>query len=140
MAIEVLRDAFVSINSVDLSDHVSSVTVNLSYEGQDATVMGDTARRRISGGIQEATVEIEFRQDFASSKVDATLNGLLGVQTALRIRKSKTDAISATNPEFQLNGTMFEYAPITGGVGEVHNVSVTFQISDGAAVVRDTTP
>jgi len=140
MAIEVLRDAFVSINAVDLSDHVSSVKMNMSYDAQEATVMGDTARRRLSGGIMEAGVEIEFRQDFASSKVDATLNGLLGVQTAIKVRKSKTDAISATNPEFQFNGIMFEYSPVGGGVGEVHNTSVKFDVSDGAAVVRDVTP
>lgn len=140
MAIEVLRDAFVSINAVDLSDHVSSVTLPISYEAQDATVMGDTAMRRLSGGIQEASVEIEFRQDFATSKVDATLNALLGVQTAIKVRKSKTDAISATNPEYQFNGTLFEYTPVGGGVGELHNTSVTFQISDGVAVVRDVTP
>ena len=140
MAIEVIRDAYVSINAVDLSDHVASVTFNQSLELQDATVMGDTAMRRLSGGIQDATAEIEFRQDFASSKVDATIYPLLGVQTAIKIRKSKTDAISATNPEYQVNGMLGEYSPVGGGVGEVHNTSITFSISDGVAVVRDVTP
>lgn len=139
MPVEVLRDAFVSINAVDLSDHVSSVTLNTSKEIQESTVMGDTARRRISG-LGDATAEIEFRQDFDAAKVDATLWPLLGVQTALRIRKSKTDPISATNPEYQLNGMMGEYQPVGGGVGEVHNTSASFQLSDGVMVVRDVTP
>lgn len=140
MAIEVLRDAFISINAVDLSDHVSSVTFNQSLELLTATVMGDTGQRRLSSGIQDAKAEIEFRQDFAASKVDATIYPLLGVQTAIKIRKSKTDAISATNPEYQFNGMMGEYTPVGGGVGEVHNTSVTFELSDGVAPVRDVTP
>lgn len=138
--IEVLRDAFVNVNGVELSNHVASVTYTGSVGLQDATVMGDAGRRRLSDGIQDANLEIEFRQDFDAAQVDATLNGLLGVQTPLRVRKSRTDAISATNPEYQFSGMMAEYSPVGGGVGEVHNTSVTFQLSSGLAPVRDVTP
>jgi len=140
MGIEVIRDAFVSINGVDLSDHVESVTFKASVGLQEATVMGDTGVRRLSSGIQDAMLDVNFRQDFAASKVDATLWPLLGVQTALKVRKSKTDAIAATNPEYQFNGMMAEYPAIGGSVGDVHNASVSFELSDGVAPVRDTTP
>lgn len=139
MPIAVLRDALVVINSVDLSNHVASVTLNVSKEILEATVMGDAARRRISG-LADASAEIEFRQDFDAAMVDATLWPLLGVQTAIRIRADKTAAIAATNPEYQFNGMMGEYPPIGGAVGEVHGTSVSFQLSDGAVVVRDVTP
>ena len=40
MATFVFTDASVTINSVDLSDHVRSVTLDLSAEEQDDTAMG----------------------------------------------------------------------------------------------------
>lgn len=139
MPIEVLKDAFVTINAVDLSDHVSNVRLSYSAEILEATNMGDAAKRRIVG-LKDCSAEIELRQDFDAAKVDATLFPLVGVSTALRIRKSKTDAISATNPEYQFNGILGELPIIGGSVGEVHNTSVSFANADGAALVRDVTP
>lgn len=139
MPIEVLKDASVFINAVDLSDHVESVTVNYSVDVQEATVMGDAGKRRISG-LKDWSAEISFRQDFDAAKVEATIWPLVGVQTAIRIRKSKTDVISATNPEYQGNGIIGELPVIGGSVGEVHNTSVTVSGSDGLALVRDITP
>ncbi len=139
MPIEVLKDAFVVINAVDLSDHVASVNLSYSAAILETPVMGDAAQRRIVG-LKDCSAEIEFRQDFDAAKVDATLFPLVGVSTALRIRKSKTDAISATNPEYQFNGILGELPLVSGSVGEVHNVSVTFANADGAALVRDITP
>lgn len=133
---EVLVDAFVSVNAVDLSDHAASVTVTTSEDLQEATVMGDTGKRRLSSKIRDAQIEIEFRQDYDAAKVDATLAPLLGVETAVAVRKSKADGVSATNPETRINGIMAEYQPAGGAVGEVHNLSVTFQNSDGLAPVR----
>ncbi len=139
MAQEVLTDAFVSVNAVDLSDHVKQVTINYSKEILDATAMGDTGRRRLSG-LADWSADIEFYQDYAASKVDATLQPLVGVQTAIKIRKSKTGAISATNPEYQGNGMLESLPVVSGSVGEVSMTSVTFQGSDGVALIRDITP
>jgi hypothetical protein len=137
--IEVLKDAFVSINAVDLSNHVESVTLTYSNDVQEATVMGDAGKRRITG-LKDWSAEISFRQDFEAASVEATLWPLIGVQTAVKIRKSKTDAISATNPEYQGNGMIGSMPLVNGSVGEVHNTSVTVSGSDGTALVRDVTP
>lgn len=139
MAEFVLTDAFVSVNAVDLSDHARSVTIKYSAELQDATVMGNAGRRKLAG-LKDWSCDIEFDQDFASSKVDATLYPLVGVETAIKIRASKTSAISATNPEYQGNGMLESYSPVAGSVGEVSRTSVTFMGSDGVALVRDVTP
>ena len=137
MAIEVLKDASVLINAVDLSDHVSQVTIEDGVELQDASAMGDAARRRLAG-LRDWTLTLDFFQDFDSAKVDPTLQPLVGVQTAIKVRKSKTDAISATNPEYQGNGMLESYPIVAGSVGETHTVSVTFRGSDGVALIRAT--
>ena len=137
MAIEVLSDAFVSINAVDLSDHVESVEIEDTVDLQSANVMGDTGQRRLAG-LRDWSVTITFRQDYASAKVDATLQPLIGVETAIKVRKSKTSGIGATNPEYQGNGMLEGYPAVAGSVGETHNASVTFRCSDGLALIRAT--
>ena len=141
MAAEVITDAYVSINSVDLSDHVESVELNKSAALQTATAMGDTAERRLAG-LEDWELTVNFYQDYASSKVEQTLQGLVGAaQFPIAIQKSNTDAISATNPEFQGNGMIEGGFPvISANVGQVTMAPVTIVCADGVALVRDVTP
>ena len=141
MAIEVLTNAYVFINSVDLSDHVSKVTLEHSADVLEATVRGDTGKRRLAG-LKDWSATVEFRQDFASGKVDATIFPLVGAaQFPVAIKKDKTAAISATNPEFQGNAVIDgNYSPVNAGVGDLHNTSVKLVGADGVALVRDVTP
>lgn len=138
MTQEVLNDALVTVNAVDLSDHVASVTTTASEELVELPAMGDSGTRRLSSGIRDFSAEIEFNQDFAAASVEATLWPLIGVQTAVVIRKSKTSPISATNPEYRFNAMIPEFSPISGAVGEGHKTSITLENSDGVAVVRAT--
>ena len=69
MAELVLTNAAVHINSVDLSDHVRSVTINYNAELHDKTAMGDGARARIAG-FKDFTMSVEYNQDYAASKVE----------------------------------------------------------------------
>lgn len=137
MGIQILSDAFCSINTVDLSDHVESVTINDSSEVKEARVMGDVAVRRLSG-LKDWSMTVTFRQDYDASKVDATIQPLIGgAPFAVKVRKSKIDAIAATNPEYQGNGLIDgDYPVVAGDVGEVHNTSITIIGADGVALIR----
>lgn len=139
MSIEVLKDAFISVNGVDLSDHAHSVTLKNMREVLEATVFGDGAKRRISG-LGDSSATVELRQDFDSSSVADTLWDALGEPVPVRIRKSKADPISATNPEYQFTGIFGELPVIQGGVGELHGTSVNLNNADGEVLVRDVTP
>jgi hypothetical protein len=141
MASEVLTDAHVTINSVDLSDHVESVTLNKSAEIQMATAMGDTGQRRLAG-LEDWALTVNFYQDYAASKVDATLAPLIGAAAfAIAVRKSDTDAIAATNPEYQGSGMIDgDYPVIAANIGEVSMASVTIVCANGVALIRDVTP
>lgn len=136
MPIEVLKDALFSIGGVDLSGHVESITVNYLAEEKDAPVMGDDGMRRLSG-LFDWSMAVSFRQDFDAAEVESTLFPLVGTEFAVKARKSKTDAIGATNPEYQGNGRFSGDVPVIAGtVGEVHNVSVTIVGSDGVKLIR----
>jgi hypothetical protein len=137
MTVKVLSDALVVVNAVDLSDHVESVEINDSVNLQEANAMGQTGSRRLAG-LRDWEATITFFQDYDAAKVDATLQPLIGVQTAIRVRESATSAIGATNPEYQGNGMLESLPAVAGAVDGVHKLSVTFRCSDGVALVRAT--
>ena len=139
MVSKVALDFFVSINGVDLSDHVRSATLTDGVNIVDATAMGNAAMKRLAG-LRDYSLTVEFEQDYAAGKTHATLVGLVGVETAIKVRHSKTDAISATNPEAQFNGMLESYPFMDASLDELHTISVTFQVSDGAVIVYDITP
>lgn len=131
------RNASVTINAVDLSNHVKTVTVPRSWAELDTTCMGDTARRRLTG-LADGNVDLEFVQEFGGTSVDATLSALLGAAPfAVKIRPD-SGAISTTNPELQFNAIISSYEPMSGTVGDLLMAKVALLI-DGAVTI-DTTP
>lgn len=137
MALVVLKNASVTVNSVDLSDHVKSVEVKVSAESLENTAMGATYKGR-QGGLKDWSVDVEFYQDYASSKLDATLSPLVGAAAFAIIVKPDSGTVSATNPSWSGNVILSDYSPVTGGVGELSTVKVTFE--GAGTMTRSTTP
>ena len=123
MATRVLLDAYVSWATVDLSDHVRSVTLNYSAELLDDTAMGDTTRSRI-GGLKDWSVDIEFFADEASGKVQATVFDDVGTTGALVIRPDNSEGVSATNPNYSGTGIVESIPLVAGGVGDIQMAPV----------------
>jgi len=126
MATFVFTDAFFSVGGTDLSDHVKSVTLNYSAELQDDSAMGDTTRSR-AGGMKDWSIEAEMHQDYAASKVDATMFSKVGTTTALILRAVSTGGVSATSPNYTGTGILESYNPVGGSLGEMAGATVTFQ-------------
>ena len=129
MAKFVYKNAFISINAVDLSNRVESLTLNFGAETPEVTAMGDGTRTRVPSFI-DWSIEVQFRQDFAASNVDATLFPLVGAAAfAIEVRPD-AGAVSATNPKFTGNTLLTTYNPLTGGVGDVSAAPATL-MGDG---------
>lgn len=130
MAEMVLKDAVVKIGTtsapVDLSDHVRSVAINYSAEIHDRTAMGSSARKRLAG-LKDFNVTVEFNQDYAASKVDATLFPYVGSTNKWINIKKASSATTGVNPRFHGKCLLESYSPISNGVGDLATVSVTFQ-------------
>ena len=127
MAKFVLTDASVVLNSVNLSDHVASVTLDITAEEILTTSMGETFQSR-TGGLKSGQLSIEFQQDFAASEVDATLFPLLGSTTAFVV-KPTSGSVSSTNPSYAGNVLVNSHSPVANGVGELATMSVSFPTS-----------
>ena len=136
MATFVLYDAYLSVAGVDLSDHVRSVTVDAGQNMADDTAMGDAFVSN-TAGLATWSVSVEFLQDYASSKVDATLEPLLGIgNTAALVVKPTSSSVSSTNPSYSGTSILESYNPIGGSVGDQAMASATFQ--SASALTRAT--
>lgn len=132
MARIVLTNAYVTINSVNLSDHIASITLTTTDDVVETTAFGSSARTRV-GGLADNSVALEFHQDYAASSVEATINGspsLVGTVTAVVV-KPNGSTTAADNPSYSFNALVSEWTPLNGAVGELATASVTWPI-DGA--------
>jgi IMP cyclohydrolase len=131
MARIVLTNAYITINSVNLSDHIKSVTLTTSDDIVETTAFGSTARTRIAG-LADNSVALEFDQDYAASSVEATINAagssLVGTVTAIVVKPNGATT-AADNPSFSFNALISEWTPLNGAVGELASASVTWPIS-----------
>ena len=124
-----LSNPNVTINSVDLRDQCTNATLNYVYEQLETTAFGDTARKYGASSVtslQNNSVEIELYQSYAGSETEATIYGLVGIQTNIVLAPA-TGAASATNPIYTLTGAYLEsHTPINASLGELSTITLTF--------------
>jgi len=135
MAVHVLVDCFLSINSVEVSDHCKSITVAYSAESLDKTAMTG-ATRVFTGGLKNWTIDGELYQDHASGSVSDTLWPLVGSSTFTVIVRPTTAAAGSSNPAFTGTGYLESFNPIAGQVGEM--AMTPFRILAASDLARTT--
>ena len=126
MAVITLTNAYITINSVNLSDHIASVTLTTTDDVIETTAFGSSARTRI-GGLADNSVALEFHQDYATSSVEATIYPLIGTTTAVVVKPNGATT-GAQNPSYSFNALVSEWTPLNGAVGELATASVTWPI------------
>ena len=77
MAVFLNNKVGIKVNSVDLSDHVTSVTLNRNFDELEITSMGDSAHKFVKG-LEASSVTIDFLSDTAAANVNATLQAAWG--------------------------------------------------------------
>ena len=131
MARIVLTNAYITINSVNLSSFVTSVTLTTTDDVIETTAFGSSARTRVAGLIDNS-VAIEFQQDYAASAVEATINAagasLVGTVTSIVVKPNGATT-AADNPAYTFSALVSEWTPLNGAVGELATASVTWPIS-----------
>ena len=126
----------VTLNSVDLSDQVTAVTINQTFDELETTSMGASSHTFVKG-LESSTVTLDFINSYASAEVAATLQAAYGTTVPLVIKPTSA-VISATNPEYQTTILVNNLTPVSGSVGDLSTQSITFTCN--SAIVVDTTP
>ena len=124
-----LSNPSLTINAVDLQDQCTSATVNYVLEHLETTSFGDTARKYGAStvtSLQNNSIEVELYQSYAASETEATIYGLVGIQTTL-VLKPTSAAVGATNPSYTLTGAYLSaHTPINASLGELSTITLTF--------------
>ena len=135
MAIYLSNGVVVTLNSVALSDHVTSATINRSFDELEVTAMGDSAHKFVKG-LEASTITLDFLNDTAAANVNATLQAAWGTTVTLTLKQTSA-AVSATNPEFQTTVLVNNTQDINGAPGDISMQSITFTCN--SPIVVDTT-
>ena len=128
----------VKVNSVDLSDHVTSVTLNRSFDELEVTAMGDSGHKFVKG-LEASSVTLDFLNDTASASVLATLQAAWGTSVTIVLLQSKGTVVSATNPLYTMTCLINGTTDINGAVGDLSTQSLTFNVNGTVAVATSGT-
>ena len=122
----------VVLNSVDLSDQVTSATINQQFDELETTAMGSTAHSFVKG-LESSTITLDFLNSYAASEVWTTLQSAYGTVVTI-VMKPTTSAVSATNPSFTASILINNLTPINGAVGDLQTQSITFTCTSTVAI------
>ena len=132
MAVFLNNGVSVTVNSVDLSDHVTSITINRTFDELEVTAMGDSGHKFVKG-LEASSITIDFLNDTATSEVLQTLQAAWGTSVPVVIKQSSL-AVSATNPSYTMTCLVNNTTDINGSVADLSTQSVTWNVNGTIAV------
>lgn len=127
MSVYLSNGVVLTVNAVDLSSLVSSVTINRSFDELEVTAMGDSGRRYVKG-LEASSITIDFFNDEATGKTLQTLQSQWGLSTTVTVKQTSA-ATSATNPLYTMSCLVNNTTPINGAVGDLSTQSVTWNVN-----------
>ena len=136
MAIYLDNNVGLKIATVDLSEYVTSITLTQTFDEVETTSMGASSHQ-FSKGLESSTLQVDFLNDWAASKVQATLQAAYGTSvTALivPVRAASATVISASNPLYTVSILVNNLTPVgTGGPEDYARSSMTFTCTSAVA-------
>jgi hypothetical protein len=124
MAVYLSNTVVVTLNSVVLSDHVTSATINRVFDELEVTAMGDTAHKFVKG-LEASTITLDFLSDTAAANVNATLQAAWGTTVPITLKQTSA-VVSATNPLYSTTILLNNTTDINGAVADIATQSITF--------------
>jgi hypothetical protein len=133
MAIFLNNKVGVKVNNVDLSDHVSAVTINRNVDELIVTAMGDSGVKRVAG-LEDSSITISFYNDTATANVLPTLQAAFGTNVTCKFVQDKVPAVSATNVMYTATCLVNGLTDINGSVSDLAVIDVTWTVSGTVAL------
>jgi hypothetical protein len=133
MAVFMSNNVGVKVNSVDLSDHVTSVTLNRSFDELEVTAMGDTAHKFVTG-LSADTITVSLLNDTAAGSILATLQAAYGTTVAFKAIQDTVAAVSATNVLYTGTFLVDNLTPLNGAVADEGMMDLTFTCNSKTVV------
>ena len=132
MAVFLNNGVVLTVNAVDLSDHVTSVTINRSFDELEVTAMGDSGHKFVKG-LEASSITIDFLNDTATSETLQTLQAVWGTSTTVTVKQTSA-ATSATNPLYTMTCLINNTTDVNGSVADLSMQSLSFNVNGTIAV------
>jgi hypothetical protein len=139
VAIYLDNNVGLKIATVDLSEYVTSITLTQTFDEVETTAMGATSHQ-FSKGLEASTLTVDFLNDWAAAKVQATLQAAYGTSVTAIVIPVKGTAVSAANPTYTMSILVNNLTPVgTSGPEDYARSSMTFTCTSAVAY-SDSTP
>jgi hypothetical protein len=125
MAIFLNNKVGFKLATIDLSDHVTAITINRQLDQLEVTAMGDTAHKFV-GGLEASSITVSFLNDTATANVLQTLQDAFGTTVAVSMIQEKGTAVSATNKTYATTVLVDNLTDINGAVADEATLDITF--------------
>ena len=132
MAKQTLLASYISLNAVDLSNWCSKIELSMEVEDEDGTTFGSGGWSEVLAGLRSFELGLTFKQDVAAAQLDQQLFTLFGTVVPFEIRLNNA-VVGTSNPKYTGSVMVKEHTPISGAVGDVAEVDVTFPGSGALA-------
>lgn len=134
MSVYLANTGVLTVNAVDLSDLVTAVTINRSFDELEISALGDSGHRYIKG-LEASSITIDFINDSATASTLQTLNSssVWGNNVTVTF-KQKDAVVSAENPLYTMTCLINNTTPVSGSVSELSSQSVTWNVSGTIAI------
>lgn len=135
MANFVLKDAYLYLNSIDMSTYVQSISLPLEAASVDNTCMGDSDLSALVG-MKSATFTVTFAADSADGDTTEDLYDIWAAGVAVPwVIGASGSSIGVTNPHYSGSCIMTSFPIVDGTVGDLATHNCSFQVT--TAVARD---
>lgn len=126
MAVYLNNGVVVTFGATDISDWVSSCTLNRTFDELETTAMGDLGHKYVAG-LEASSVTMDIYNDFATSASMALIDAAVGTKVTMTVKPTAA-ATSATNPLYTFDVLVNNVTPINGAVADLATSSLTFNV------------
>jgi hypothetical protein len=132
MAVYLANTGILTVNAVDLSTLVTSVTINRAFDELEVTALGDQGHRFVKG-LEASSITIDFINDADTAKTLQTLQTTWGTNTVVTFKQS-SGITAPSNPLYTMTCLINNTTPVNGAVADLSTQSVTWNVSGTIAV------
>jgi hypothetical protein len=132
MAVYLANTGILTVNAVDLSSLVTSVTINRAFDELEVTSLGDQGHRFVKG-LEASSISIDFINDADTAKTLQTLQTTWGTNTVVTFKQS-SGITAPSNPLYTMTCLINNTTPVNGAVADLSTQSVTWNVSGTIAV------
>jgi hypothetical protein len=128
-----LNKAGIKIATVDLTEYVTSLTINRGFDELEVSALGDLGRKFVKG-LETSTITISLINDTATAKVLPTLQAAYGTTVTVVVIQDKGAVVSGTNPLYTMSCLINNLQDVNGGSGDLATMDLTFTVNGTIAV------